>query len=69
MGVHAPNLALIGDQRIDPLRPELLLYVPRTRRRVSARSGSSISRSCCSATRRQAMVAPWCRSGPVAIEL
>jgi len=28
MGVHAPNFALLGDQAIDPLRPELLLYEP-----------------------------------------
>lgn len=28
MGVHAPNFALIGDPAIDPLRPELLLYLP-----------------------------------------
>jgi hypothetical protein len=29
MGIHAPNLALIGDQALDPRRPELLLYVPK----------------------------------------
>jgi hypothetical protein len=28
MGVHAPNPALIRDQAIDRLRPELLLYLP-----------------------------------------
>jgi hypothetical protein len=28
MGVHAPNFSLIGDQAIDPARPELLLYEP-----------------------------------------
>jgi len=28
MGIHAVNEALIADPRIDPLRPELLLYVP-----------------------------------------
>jgi hypothetical protein len=29
MGVHAPNPALLGSPAIDPLRPELLLYVPK----------------------------------------
>lgn len=29
MGIHAPNFALIGDQALDPTRPELLLYVPK----------------------------------------
>jgi hypothetical protein len=29
MGVHAPNLSLIGDPALDPTRPELLLYVPK----------------------------------------
>ena len=28
MGIHAVNGPLIGDPTIDPLRPELLLYVP-----------------------------------------
>jgi hypothetical protein len=28
MGVHAPNLALLGDPTLDPERPELLLYIP-----------------------------------------
>jgi hypothetical protein len=28
MGIHAVNEALIADPAIDPLRPELLLYVP-----------------------------------------
>jgi hypothetical protein len=28
MGIHAVNPALIGDGVIDPLRPEILLYVP-----------------------------------------
>src|SRR5919106_877427 len=28
MGVHAPNFPLILDPEIDPLRPELLLYIP-----------------------------------------
>jgi hypothetical protein len=28
MGIHAPNLPLMGDQQLDPLRPEALLYVP-----------------------------------------
>lgn len=28
MGIHAVNEALIADPGIDPLRPELLLYVP-----------------------------------------
>ena len=28
MGIHAPNFALLGDQALDPTRPELLLYVP-----------------------------------------
>lgn len=27
MGIHAPNLALIGDQVLDLTRPELLLYL------------------------------------------
>ena len=27
MGIHAPNLALIGSQAIDPEQPEVLLYV------------------------------------------
>jgi hypothetical protein len=27
MGIHAPNFALIGDQAVDPTRPELLLYL------------------------------------------
>jgi len=29
MGIHAVNPALIGDGAIDPLRPELLLYLPK----------------------------------------
>ena len=29
MGVHAPNFAFIGNQSIDPTRPELLLYEPK----------------------------------------
>jgi hypothetical protein len=29
MGVHAPNLSLIGDPALDPTRPELLLYLPK----------------------------------------
>jgi hypothetical protein len=29
MGIHAINPALIGDPAIDPLRPEILLYVPK----------------------------------------
>ena len=29
MGIHAVNAALIGDPAIDPLRPEILLYVPK----------------------------------------
>jgi hypothetical protein len=29
MGIHAINPALIADDAIDPLRPELLLYVPK----------------------------------------
>ena len=29
MGVHARNETLMGDQVIDPLRPELLLYAPK----------------------------------------
>jgi hypothetical protein len=28
MGIHAPNLALIVEPALDPLQPELLLYVP-----------------------------------------
>jgi hypothetical protein len=28
MGVHAPNIDLITDPTLDPLRPELLLYAP-----------------------------------------
>jgi hypothetical protein len=28
MGVHATNAALMADNAIDPLRPELLLYLP-----------------------------------------
>ena len=28
MGVHAPNLALLGDPTLDPERPEVLLYIP-----------------------------------------
>jgi hypothetical protein len=28
MGVHATNEALMGDQTVDPLRPEALLYEP-----------------------------------------
>jgi hypothetical protein len=28
MGVHAPNGALIGDPAIDPLHPEIMLYLP-----------------------------------------
>ena len=27
MGIHVPNPALLADQALDPLRPELLLYV------------------------------------------
>jgi hypothetical protein len=29
MGVHAVNPALIADPAIDPMRPEILLYIPR----------------------------------------
>jgi len=29
MGIHAVNPALLGDPAIDPLQPEILLYVPR----------------------------------------
>lgn len=29
MGIHAPNPALVRDGVIDPLRPEVLLYLPR----------------------------------------
>jgi hypothetical protein len=29
MGIHVANPALLGDPAIDPLRPELLLYVPK----------------------------------------
>ena len=29
IGIHAVNPALLGDPAIDPLRPEMLLYVPR----------------------------------------
>ena len=29
MGFHAPNLTLMADQDLDPLRPELLLYLPK----------------------------------------
>jgi hypothetical protein len=29
MGIHANNLALMADDAIDPLRPEILLYVPK----------------------------------------
>lgn len=29
MGIHAVNPALLADPAVDPLRPELLLYVPR----------------------------------------
>jgi hypothetical protein len=29
MGIHVPNPALLGDPALDPLRPELLLYVPK----------------------------------------
>jgi hypothetical protein len=29
MGVHARNESLMGDQLLDPLRPELLLYAPK----------------------------------------
>lgn len=29
MGIHAVNPALLADPAIDPLRPELLLYVPK----------------------------------------
>jgi hypothetical protein len=29
MGIHAANAALMADDSVDPLRPELLLYVPK----------------------------------------
>ena len=29
MGIHAINPALMADDAIDPLRPEILLYVPK----------------------------------------
>lgn len=29
MGIHAPNPGLIGNQALDPARPELLLYLPK----------------------------------------
>jgi hypothetical protein len=29
MGIHAPNPTLMADPAIDPLRPEVLLYVPK----------------------------------------
>ena len=28
MGIHAANVALIGDGQVDPLRPDVLLYLP-----------------------------------------
>jgi hypothetical protein len=30
MGIHVPNPARLGDPALDPLRPELLLYVPKS---------------------------------------
>ncbi len=30
MGIHAVNPALLADDAIDPLKPEILLYVPKT---------------------------------------
>ncbi|MEO6238929.1 MAG: hypothetical protein ABIQ52_18185 [Vicinamibacterales bacterium] len=29
MGIHSPNLALQGTQALDPLQPEVLLYLPK----------------------------------------
>ncbi len=29
MGIHTPNPALTSDQSVDPLRPEVLLYLPK----------------------------------------
>lgn len=29
MGIHSPNLALQGNQALDPLQPEVLLYLPK----------------------------------------
>jgi hypothetical protein len=29
MGIHSPNLGLLATQEIDPLRPEVLLYLPK----------------------------------------
>lgn len=29
MGIHAPNLALVGTQTLDPEQPEALLYLPK----------------------------------------
>lgn len=29
MGIHTPNSALLATQQIDPLRPEVLLYLPK----------------------------------------
>lgn len=29
MGIHSPNLALQGSQALDPLQPEVLLYLPK----------------------------------------
>jgi hypothetical protein len=34
MGVHAPHQSLIGDQVIDPLQPEALLYIPQPNGRL-----------------------------------
>lgn len=29
MGIHSPNMGLLMDQTVDPLRPEVLLYLPK----------------------------------------
>jgi len=34
MGIHATNAALMADDAIDPIRPEILLYVPKANGRL-----------------------------------
>jgi hypothetical protein len=58
MGIHAPNLPLMGDQQLDPLRPEVLLYVPRPNGSVRL-VGVEYFQSVLVRNRVTSAVAPW----------
>jgi len=63
MGVHAPNFALIGDPAIDPLRPELMLYLPGPDGRLRL-IGVEYFQVVLLRNPATGMVAPWADPGP-----